>query len=198
MGKQVAAPSAVPDYSAFEESAEQRPEVMAQLRVLVDEQVRLELALEAAELALDQAKKDLAAVANGKLPELMEQCGMSEFKLPDGRKVKAGENVVCQISKENEPAAYAWLRANGHGGLIKRVVGAAFGVGKDEIAAALAAELREKGLDILDKSNVHYQTLQAFAREQLGKGVELPLDVFGVHRIKESKIVLPRQPKGLA
>jgi hypothetical protein len=38
------------------------------------------------------------------------------------------------------------------------------------------------------KSDVHWQTLVAWVREQLGEGVDLPRDTFGIFRQRVAKI----------
>ncbi len=63
-----------------------------------------------------------------------------------------------------------------------------------EDAKKAAEAIIEAGHDATIDRDVHYQTLQAFGREYLEKGEELP-DFIGVHEYKEAKITKPKMKK---
>jgi hypothetical protein len=48
--------------------------------------------------------------------------------------------------------------------------------------------LKQKGLDPAVKESVHPQTLNAFVKEQLTSGKDLPADLFGVYVGSRAKL----------
>jgi len=81
------------------------------------------------------------------IPEKMRELGLSSISTDDGSKVSIKHKVKASLTKARKEEGFAWLRANGHGSLIK-----------------------ERTVE----ENVHPQTLTAFAREQLAQGRTLP------------------------
>lgn len=159
---------------------------LAELQKLADLQARRETEVAEAELVLTKAKESLRDVAERLLPEAMDRVGMTEFSTSTGLRVKIKEDVRASIPKARESEAFQWLRDHNHGSLIKRKVTVEFGRGEDERAGSLEKLLAESGFEFDDKTSVNFQTLGAFVRESLAEGVELPMDVFGVHRQRKS------------
>lgn len=94
------------------------------------------------------------------IPEMFSDIGLSSFTLEDGRKVKVAPQVSASITKANKEQAFEWLREKGHGDLIKEVV----------------------------TISVHPQTLKAFVREQLGKQVVFPENLFSIFEFSKTTI----------
>ena len=115
------------------------------------------------------------------LPSLFSEVGLSELKLSDGRKIKVSEYYRAAIKVENREAAYAWMRNNGFGDLVKNQVTCSFGRNEDEKARGLMSELNGKGLEPSQREWVEPSTLRAFVREQYEKGKELPMDLLGAY-----------------
>ena len=115
------------------------------------------------------------------LPSLFSEVGLSELKLSDGRKIKVSEYYRAAIKVENREAAYAWMRNNGFGDLVKNQVTCSFGRNEDEKASSLISDLNEKGLEPAQREWVEPSTLRAFVREQYEAGRELPMDLLGVY-----------------
>ena len=113
------------------------------------------------------------------LPSLFSEVGLSELKLSDGRKIKVSEYYRAAIKVENREAAYAWMRNNGFGDLVKNQVTCSFGRNEDEKASSLISDLSEKGLEPAQRESVEPSTLRAFVREQYEAGKELPMDLLG-------------------
>ncbi len=113
------------------------------------------------------------------LPSLFSEVGLSELKLSDGRKIKVSEYYRAAIKVENREAAYAWMRNNGFGDLVKNQVTCSFGRNEDEKASSLISDLSERGLEPAQREWVEPSTLRAFVREQYEKGKELPMDLLG-------------------
>ena len=115
------------------------------------------------------------------LPSLFSEVGLSELKLSDGRKIKVSEYYRAAIKVENREAAYAWMRNNGFGDLVKNQVTCSFGRNEDEKASGLMSELSDKGLEPAQREWVEPSTLRAFVREQYEKGVDLPMELLGAY-----------------
>lgn len=173
------------DYSAFEEDNSNQ---MEQLQELADRQIAAEEALAEAEELVAQRKKELAVIAEGELPELMDTFGIEEFKLRTGQKIKVAEALRTSIPKKNEALAFEWIRQQGSGKMIKREIKVPFAMGQDDDAAKLAKELEKRGLEPSDKTFVAPATLKAFIKRRLESGEELPVDLFSIFRQRLTKI----------
>lgn len=137
---------------------------------------------------LKRAQEQLRDIAEGELPNLMDELGLSEFKTTDGTKIIVSEKIRAGISKDRAPAAMAWLRQHGHSRLIKHTVSVEFDKDEDERAQQLLEELQLGEFEAEDRQVVHPQTLQAFVRQKLEAGEDVPLELFGVHRQRITKI----------
>lgn len=175
------------DYSAYAPAPTSGGE-LAQLSTLAEEQAAAEAEVARLEALLSAARDVARDYAERRVPELMDQIGMAEFKTASGLKIKVEETIRAGISVANAAAAFAWLREHNHAAMIKRAVALSFGKGEDEKADGLIKELEERGLHPDDKTSVHPSTLAAFVREKLRDGQEIPLDLLGVHRQRVSKI----------
>ncbi len=123
----------------------------------------------------------IGAVSEEVLPSLFSEVGLSELKLSDGRKIKVSEYYRAAIKVENREAAYAWMRNNGFGDLVKNQVTCSFGRNEDEKASSLISDLSEKGLEPTQREWVEPSTLRAFVREQYESGKEIPMDLLGAY-----------------
>lgn len=164
-----------------------------QLEVIVslaERQLELEQSIIDQEEALKETKDQLRQVSERDLPDAMDEAGVEEFTLKDGRKVTVKVDYYASIPKAHQPAAFNWLRERGHDGIIKRNITAKFGKGQDSLAQRIATLIREnaEGIPVDDKQSVHFQTLRAFVREQMEQGVEIPEDIFGIHVRNVAKV----------
>jgi len=160
---------------------------LAQLSKLAEEQAGVQAKVAYLEAQLAAARDELKDLAERQVPELMDEVGISEFKTSSGLKIKIAETIRASISKVNAARAFAWLKEHGHAALIKSEVSVAFGKGCESDAEALAKQLSQN-FEVEMNTSVHPQTLAAWVRERLGEGEEVPLDLFGVHRQRVSKI----------
>ena len=106
-----------------------------ELRSLVDE-------IEEKEGVVSALKTRRDAIKNKDLPEAMETAEIDKFTVDGVGTVFLQTKLYADIAAAERESAYAWLRDNGHGELIKEYVWP--------------------------------QTLNAFCKEQLEKGSELP------------------------
>jgi len=137
---------------------------------------------------LEAAIEALRDVQGFKLPELMKEIGLLSITLKTGEKVEIKHVIKASIKEENKPKAFAWLRRNGHGSLIKDEVITRFGMGEEKQAKSLLAELIKRGLSTSEKESVHVQTLSAFVHEQMENGRKIPMDLLGVFEYNEARI----------
>ena len=172
------------DYVGPEKAADGE---LSRLTQLAEEQAAAAAKVAELEAALEAARGDLRDIAERRVPELMDQIGVAEFKTASGLKIKIEETIRASIPKAVLPRACAWLREHGNAAMIKRAIAVEFGKGEDERADALYQELSAT-YEVDDKVSVHPSTLSAFVREKLREGEEVPLDLFGVHRQRVSKI----------
>lgn len=139
-----------------------------------------ELRVEELEAQLKEAKKELRSLTDERLPQLLLELGVSEFKLEDGTKVTVKNIYGATIPAALREKAYQWLRDHGHGDLIKNVISASFGMGEDELAEKFKQAVNEKGLVCEQKQTVHPQTLKGFVKSEIEEGRDVPQDLFGV------------------
>lgn len=142
------------------------------------------------EAALAEAKDSLSNIKENKLPNAVEQFGLTQFKLSDGSTVTIKEEVYAGITEDNKPAAFGWLKSTGNEGIIKHNITCPFGKGEDSAAETLIEKLDSLGYTYTNTRSVHPQTLRAFVKKQLEAGTPIPLDLFSIHVKKQSTIKL--------
>lgn len=151
---------------------------LQQLSFLARKQLQLEQQITNLEDALSQTKDALKTVSEGQIPELMNEIGMAEFKLTDGRKVSVKPFYGGRITDQ---AAYDWLGEHGHAEIIKGEVRIPYPKGFDEEKLReiliIASEL---GLTGEAKEEVHPMTLKAWIRTMIEGAREFPRDLFNV------------------
>ena len=115
------------------------------------------------------------------LPNLFAEVGLSELKLADGRLISVKDYYGASIKPEKKAMAYAWLRNNGFGDLVKNQVSCSFGRNEDEKAKGLLEHLNKEGYESSQREWVEPSTLRAFIREQHESGKKLPMDLLGAY-----------------
>lgn len=152
---------------------------------LCTELSNLESDIKSYEDTIKEMKKKADKLSMEIIPEKMTELGLKSVELKDGSKLQVAEFVQARISEENKEKAFAWLRDNGHGDLIKHNLSASFGRGEDDKAQAFKDRASQIGLDLVEKNWVEPMTLKAFAKEQKDN---IPFDVFGVFIGNKTKI----------
>lgn len=182
------------DYTKFvgEPIAEEGSTSLAVLSALAQKQLDAEAEVLRCQAQLTRAQEKLKEISERQLPEAMETIGMKTFATVTGLVVTLDQTIRAAVPKAMRDKAWAWMRANGHAALIKRKVMVEFGKGEDEKAAALAKKMNEEYSVVSDESGVHPSTLAAFVREQMTKGKEIPIEMFGVHKQNIAKIERPK------
>lgn len=168
------------DYSGYQEPVDEQS--VEQLSVLVRALDEVEREIEEKEEELNKRRAYFNRLRENDIPELMESLGISQLKTTDGRILTVREVVRTNIPASKKAEAFSWLRENGYGAMIKRVVQAEFGMGEDEVADEFYHEIAQRFEATQDKTSVHPSTLASFVTSQLKEGANLPLELFNVHR----------------
>jgi hypothetical protein len=104
---------------------------------------------------------------------------MKSFKMADGSSIEVKPFYSASIKEEKRAEAFAWLRDNGFGDLIKNNVSVRFGRNEDEQCSRLLEILALRGYVAEQSEKVESMTLKAWVRERVEKGSEVPSDLFG-------------------
>lgn len=124
------------------------------------------------------------------LPNIMEEAGMSELRLTSGKRIVIERDLSFTLNDTNRAACMTWLRDHNFDDIIKNTVTASFAKGEDEKALNVYRYLLSEGYDAIHKEDVHWQTMKAFLKEQIGKntlGTE-DKEIFKVYEFKLAKI----------
>jgi hypothetical protein len=182
----------LPDYSQFQEEAS-----VDQLRSIteaVDTYLELQVAAAKAEADFAEASKKVRHYEEHLIPEAMRVANLKEFTTSSGYKVKLKSDVRASIPVARQDEAFAWLEANGQGGLIKRTVEISFAMGEDEVAKELQDELRERELSVNARRKVEPSSLKALLRRLLEKPEnKVPMDIFGASEYDKAEVKSPKQ-----
>lgn len=171
------------------QTAQGTEDVLSLLADLVDELTNEEDAITELEADLKAARERAKMLSEVKIPTLLTDRGLSEVRMADGRKVIVEEDLAASVSEANRKGAFAWLRANNLGDIIKAQVISSFGQGEEERAAALVEELQAKNVPVEYKEAIHSSTLKAFCKEQIkADPLGFPASLFGVWQFKKTKI----------
>jgi hypothetical protein len=141
-------------------------------------------------------KAEIESIEMDQLPSAMMEVGMSKFVLDNGviissdPYVRASIPTMSAIEKADDEfrseminrreSALAWLKSHNADSIIKNEVVVSFGKGEDPKAKKLVAELRNLGLKVTNEESVNFQTLNAFVRETLKKGTDIPFETFAI------------------
>ena len=175
--------------SSVEEWTEQSSnEELASISGLAQQLLVVQKDIEEKKLELKELENHFRQISESSLPEALQSANLSEIVLSDGTKLSVSPFYKGHISEKNRPAALDWLMQNGHGGLIKNEISLKFGRDEDERAQDTIASLQQRGLSPSVKQGVHAQTLNAFVKEQLTNGKDLPSEIFGIYVGSRAKI----------
>lgn len=176
------------------------PEMIKDLRQVSDIANRLKTHQETQEKLEEQlatVKGTIWRIQTEELPALMQQYGLSEFKLTDGSKITVKPFVKASLPAEGTilkckdldkraemrdrlTKAFSYLRKQGAGSLIKSFLKADFGKESEALAKKAMTELRKLGVHAEMAKNVHPQTLTAWVRERLEAGKKIDMELFAV------------------
>lgn len=162
--------------------------ILAQIAQTARDILQARTDVEDAEANLKAKQLKLKTLEEETLVELMNTAGQEKLTTIDGLIVDVKENVRGSPSKENEGAAWQWLRDSGNGGIIKTELKADLGKAPEEQVNAALKALSDLKIIAGTKEAVAWQTLGALVREKLAKGEQVPLDILGVHIWKKADV----------
>ena len=134
--------------------------------------------IEETETYLKGLKEEKQRIAFEQIPMLMDEMGIERIDV-DGAIVKLKSFVSASIPADRKQESFNWLREHGHEGIIKNEIVVSFGKGEDNVAGDVMYQLEEKGFHPEQKTHIHSMTLKGFIREQVEKGNNIDLDLFG-------------------
>lgn len=174
------------DYSEFTES----PTVSGfdTLDNLIRDMLDTQSEVDELEADLKKAQARQRDLSERQIPEQMDEMGLREFTTQDGFEIKVTRKLRHSLTRERQAAAFRWLEENGHGDIIKRVVGVPFASNEGDEAAGLLQDLQDRGLPVSLDRKVEASTLKALLSQLLTEGINVPLEVFGAFEQRGTKV----------
>ncbi len=159
------------------------PADLATASAWAEELARLTGLHAAAQANADAIAKRITELRTKTIPDAMDRAGLKEITLANGAKIKTTEFVSGSLPKEPEARdrALRSLVECGGDSLIKTKVTVEFPRSGHNEALSLRGELADKGHDATMFSDVHPQTLAAFARERIKNGEHIDPDALGLY-----------------
>jgi len=175
---------------AFDVEPTSGKEVLAEIVAKAERAVHLERRIADREEELNVLRKELNDLKFSQIPDAMAEAGLTSFALKDGSKVKVEDYVQGSLPKDAAARAAAVIVLEAHDGaaLIRNQVVVPFEKKEHNRAISLARELQDRGLAVSLTQDVHASTLQAFVREKLRGGEQLPWEKLGIFVGRRAKI----------
>lgn len=142
----------------------------------------------ALEEKLKTAKERRQHIIEFDIPEIMDEIGMAEFKLSNGKKITIKDIIAASIPVSCKDDTFSWLEEHNYGDIIKTQLQIKFNREEHEKAKELARDLMGEQYNVSVSSAVHPQTLKSFVKEQLEDGQELPKNLFNVYLSRQAVI----------
>ena len=177
--------------SQFVEDAPQQVNELANVenlsKFVIDLQT-LESEIERDENLLKEKKAQADKISGEVIPEIMEKMKLKTLKLVDGSAIEVKDVYSATIPVASRESAFAWLRDNDLGDLIKNEITVSFGRNEDNKASQYAILAQGQGYEPVQKLKVEPMTLKALVRERLESGQEMPSDLFNVFSGNRTKV----------
>jgi hypothetical protein len=141
----------------------------------------LEKEIEELDTVLKERKEQQRKLLEDTIPAMLQELGMKSFKMSDGSTIDVKPFYSASIKEENRALAYQWLRDNGYDDIIKNTVSVRFGRNEDKLCETLINLLRQQNYPVEQTEKIEPQTLKAWAREMVERGVEIPTETFGLY-----------------
>ena len=136
-----------------------------------------------------QQEDNLRDIVERQLPDVMKEIGLRDFTMENGTSISLENEVYATVPAGTKDQCLDWLRDRGFGDMIKNEFKIQFNVGEDEFATSVRHALLtlDQPVNFTQRATVLPQTLRAFIREQDKKGVDVPEDLFSIHRVSRAK-----------
>jgi hypothetical protein len=181
-----------------------KPEELQAIINLAKRMYRLQLDIAKWQEEINKKVEELNKLELETLPQRMIAAGLKEFKLsndyvvsvedfirasiPSQTSIDEAEGLDKQLLVKRREDCLKWLRKNGGESLLKTTLRAEFGKGEEKAALEFEKKITKSGFPVKRDSNIHYQTLNAFVREKLKEGVEVPVEPFSLFNGAKAKI----------
>jgi hypothetical protein len=182
-----------------------KPEELAAIIALAKQMYKLQLQIEVDTIALNKKAVELNTLSMTTLPERMTSAGIQSFELNNGYVIeikdfiRANIPTQTQIDECKDPMdkqvlakrrkdGIAWLKKHDGEALLKNTIKATFGKGESAAAKKFAAQIGKAGYQVQRDESVNFQTLNAFIRERLEEGKDVPTDTFALFNGKKAEI----------
>jgi hypothetical protein len=169
------------------------------------------LSLEEEIRALENQLKDkgqtLKKLTEQELPDLMQELNVKDFTLTNGAKIGLVDIVSASIPSagqinrakgdvkeellSRQKRCHNWIRKNYGEALIVSNIEVPFGKHEDKKCSEFKKQLRKDKVFYNESTGVHPQTLKAFIRECLGKGINVPVEDFRLYTGQKVQIRRP-------
>lgn len=142
------------------------------------------------EAKLKVANENLSRITERAIPTIMDEIGMSDFRLTNGRRITVTDKVRASIPVARKLEAVAWLDEHDLSGMIKRTITISFNRDEEKWANRVEADLRKRKAELrLNKEyKVEPPTLTAWATRTLKEGGEIDPELFGIFVQRRAKI----------
>lgn len=199
----------------FEQAAQQRGDLgtddaLLSLRQLIDAARETEAELEEAGARVKVLQKQLDQLTGDLIPTAMDAAGVQSFTTPDGTALTVDDLISGTLGKGRDEididhdkrrrAAFEWLKANGHGGVIKRTLEIPLARHTpSETVERMRRTLVQHGIPFDEVEDVHHSTLGSLLRElvEQHKGT-LPESIarlFRATQFRRAKLSRPKRRK---
>jgi len=148
---------------------------------LAEEISEIDRQIEQLKVALKIKEDQFKQISSNELPILMSQIGLSRFALDNGLTIAVKPVLVVNVPKDGIEQVDTWLTKHGHGGMVKTNIDVSLPKTSDKLPDIKQA-LDNLKIDYSIKKTIHYQTLNAWAREMEGQNMVIPEDLFSVYR----------------
>jgi len=141
------------------------------------------------------------------LPDLMQELNVKDFTLTNGAKIGLVDIVSASIPSagqinrakgdvkeellSRQKRCHNWIRKNYGEALIVSNIEVPFGKHEDKKCSEFKKQLRKDKVFYNESTGVHPQTLKAFIRECLGKGINVPVEDFRLYTGQKVQIRRP-------
>lgn len=158
------------------------PEALKKLGIIGAEILKLMAYIDQLEETAKQARSELHRLRSERMPEVMDEAGMSQITLNGGMTFTLKNDVSGSFprdGKKNE-LAVEWLKSKGFDDILKTKLEAIFPRHDHYLAENIANRISNQCEPKLT-STVHPSTLKKFARDALRDGQDIDLDLLGLH-----------------
>jgi hypothetical protein len=173
-------------------------EQFAELSMMAETYVKIELAIEDSEENLKTLRQKKWGLIRDDLPLLMKHLGMEKFKLDNGIEIDVKDGISVSIAEANKQAAYQWLKDHEAGSLVKGARTILFDSTESKLRDAFDKlwKGKKKYEDIMQVTEgAHTGSLKAFFKERAETEGGIDADttkLFGIFEYKEAKIKFPK------